>query len=38
MIRPALPTLAVLSYPELTGASQVRSVGVVSGQQMAVGA
>ena len=31
MIRPALPKLAVLSYPELTGAAQVRSVGIVTG-------
>jgi flagellar biosynthesis protein FlhA len=38
MIRPALPRLAVVSYPELNGAGQVRSVGVVSGQLVAVGA
>ena len=33
MVRPALPALAVVSYTELTGANQVRSVGVVSGER-----
>ena len=36
MVRPALPALAVVSYTELTGANQVRSVGVVSGERQAV--
>ena len=38
MVRPALPALAVVSYNELTGANQVRSVGVVSGERAAVSA
>ncbi len=36
MVRPALPSLAVVSYPELHGANQVRSVGVVSGERATV--
>jgi flagellar biosynthesis protein FlhA len=36
MLLPALPTTAVLSYTELMGATQVRSVGTVSGDQLAV--
>jgi flagellar biosynthesis protein FlhA len=36
LVRPALPALAVVSYNELTGANQVRSVGVVSGERAAV--
>ena len=34
--RPALPSTAVLSYTELGGARQVRSVGTVSGDRLAV--
>ena len=30
LVRPALDRLPVLSYTELTGAAQVRSVGVVT--------
>jgi len=33
---PSLHQLPVLSYPELVGADQVRSVGVVSADRMAV--
>jgi flagellar biosynthesis protein FlhA len=36
MARPALPTLPVVSYQELTGAQQVRSVGVVTGEMATV--
>ncbi|MFC6288119.1 flagellar biosynthesis protein FlhA [Nocardioides sp. GCM10027113] len=36
MVRPALESTAVLSYTELVGAQQVRSVGVISGNRMAV--
>ena len=36
MVRPALPSLAVVSYQELTGANQVRSVGVVTGERATV--
>lgn len=36
MLEPVLPTTAVLSYTELTGATQVRSVGTVTGQRLAV--
>ncbi|MXG87970.1 flagellar biosynthesis protein FlhA [Nocardioides flavescens] len=35
MVRPAIERLPVLSYSELTGSAQVRSVGVVSGEQVA---
>ncbi|TIC78645.1 flagellar biosynthesis protein FlhA [Nocardioides sp. GY 10127] len=31
MVRPAVERLPVLAYPELTGAAQIRSVGVVDG-------
>ncbi len=34
LVRPAVERLPVLSYPELTGASQIRSVGVVSGERV----
>ncbi len=34
LLRPSLPTLAVLSYQELVGCSNVRSVGVVSDARM----
>ena len=36
MVRPALSSLAVVSYQELTGANQVRSVGVVTGERATV--
>jgi flagellar biosynthesis protein FlhA len=36
MLQPVLPTTAVLSYTELMGATQVRSVGTVSGDRLAV--
>ena len=36
MVAPALPTTAVLSYTELVGAHQVRSVGTVTGDRLAV--
>ena len=36
MVRPALPSLAVVSYQELSGANQVRSVGVVTGERATV--
>ena len=36
MVAPALQTTAVLSYTELVGATQVRSVGTVTGDRMAV--
>ena len=36
MVQPALPNLPVLSYTELVGAVQVRSVGIVSGNRLAV--
>ncbi|RYB94250.1 flagellar type III secretion system protein FlhA [Nocardioides oleivorans] len=38
MVAPALPTTAVLSYTELVGATQVRSVGTVTGDRVAVSA
>ena len=38
LLRPSLPTLAVLSYSELMGPGQVRSVGVVSQEAAAVSA
>jgi flagellar biosynthesis protein FlhA len=38
MVAPAMPTLSVLSYSELVGAREVRSVGVVSGDRLAVSA
>ena len=38
MVAPALPMLSVLSYTELAGAQQVRSVGVVTGDRLAVSA
>jgi flagellar biosynthesis protein FlhA len=38
MVQPALPALPVLSYTELVGATQVRSVGIVSGNRLAVSA
>ena len=38
MLQPALPTLSVLSYTELGGAAKVRSVGIVSGDRLAVSA
>ncbi len=36
MVRPVLPSVAVLSYSELVGATQVRSVGTVTGARLAV--
>ena len=36
MVAPALPSTAVLSYTELVGAHQVRSVGTVTGDRLAV--
>jgi flagellar biosynthesis protein FlhA len=36
MLQPVLPTTAVLSYTELVGATQVRSVGTVAGDRLAV--
>ena len=36
MVAPVLQTTAVLSYTELVGANQVRSVGTVSGDRLAV--
>jgi flagellar biosynthesis protein FlhA len=36
MVRPAMAGLAVVSYQELTGANQVRSVGVVTGERATV--
>ncbi|QBR92388.1 flagellar biosynthesis protein FlhA [Nocardioides euryhalodurans] len=36
LVAPGLPTLSVLSYTEMVGARQVRSVGVVSGDRLAV--
>jgi flagellar biosynthesis protein FlhA len=36
LVGPGLPTLSVLSYTEMVGARQVRSVGVVSGDRLAV--
>jgi flagellar biosynthesis protein FlhA len=36
LLRPSHPTLPVLSYQELVGATEVRSVGVVSADRMAV--
>ncbi|MCM0622548.1 flagellar biosynthesis protein FlhA [Nocardioides bruguierae] len=39
MVRPAVERLPVLAYPELTGAAQIRSVGVVDGHaQVGAGA
>ena len=37
MVSPSLPRLPVVSYSELGGPVQIRSVGVVTGQPAAVG-
>ena len=34
LVRPAVERLPVLAYPELTGAAQIRSAGVVSGDRV----
>ena len=38
LLRPTLPSLPILSYTELIGGGQVRSVGVVTAEPVAVNA